>query len=209
MIPFKLRKCSYRNLKYLQKHKIKKNIFICWHRSNSWGICNSALIHPPCPPALALKFFCVLCLKGIPSCLCLWRLLALHVWSTSNSGWSCCTRDKGPLCSGKCVQRCLRAVRKSAALLRVGAIDQCCPHYPRLWENLQEAQRMRKYSEFIHLAPHLLAPLKKGLFCPLCYIGPVKTNIDCFSFKIGKTCTAWVERIWLIHDKVSWKSLEY
>lgn len=98
----------------------------------------------PCPPALALKFFCVLCLKGIPSCLCLWRLLALCVWSTSNSGWSCCTWDKGPLCSGKCVQRCLRAVRKSAALLRVRVVDQCSPHYCCLWENFQEARRMRK-----------------------------------------------------------------
>lgn len=122
-----------RNFKYIERHKIKKKFFICWHRSNSWGICNSALIRlppplPPRPPALALKFSCVVCLKGIPSCLCLWRLLAPRVWSTSNSGWSGCGAGQGPAVHRKMCSKVFKGSEEVGHPSESpGAIDQCPP----------------------------------------------------------------------------------
>lgn len=181
---------------YKYRRKIEKNIFICCRRSDWWGICSSAVMRPPRPPALALRFSCVLCLKGILSCLCLWRLLAPPVWSTSNSGWSGCTQHGSPLCTGTCVQRCLRAVRKSAVLWECGAPGQCCPHCCGLWENCRGRHEDEEIQYTSPPGSTSAAP-KKGLFCPLCCVESVKQIVTSLAFKIGSPCRGWVERIWL------------
>lgn len=155
MIPFKLRKCSCRNFKYMEKRKIKTNIFICWHRPYFWGICNSALIQLPLPPSFGSE---------ILLCVVLERNLVLPVsveapgptYLVNKQQWVVVLRrGQGPA-----------VLRKMCSEVFKGTAEVSCPFeswgcrsgLPTLQQAvrklLQEARRMRKYSELIHLAPH-------------------------------------------------------
>lgn len=75
-----------------------------------------------------IEILSALSLKGILSWLCRCGLQALCVFGQQATvGGQAAAQDKGPLCTGKNVQRCLRVVRKSAALQRVGRLQISLP----------------------------------------------------------------------------------